>query len=92
MRAHNAGIKLAKGEYIICLGADDKLHSGYVEKCVREIGEMTAAEILLGFLAPGFSISSTGVLQTVLLFHVLYNIQFFYQSNPPNSSVRHTSH
>gem|GEM_PF-1456414 len=34
-RAMNKGIVLSRGEYIVCLGADDKLTSSYVEKCVN---------------------------------------------------------
>lgn len=33
--AHNIGISLAKGEFIIFLGADDKLRSDYVLKCLN---------------------------------------------------------
>ena len=36
-RAHNTGIKLSHGEYIICLGADDKLLPTYIEECVQAI-------------------------------------------------------
>jgi len=34
-RAMNKGIVLSRGKYIVCLGADDKLTSSYVEKCVN---------------------------------------------------------
>lgn len=33
-RARNQGIKQAKGEYICCLDADDKLHPDYLSKCM----------------------------------------------------------
>jgi len=36
-RAHNTGIKLSHGEYIICLGADDKLLPTYIEECAQQI-------------------------------------------------------
>lgn len=36
-RAMNLGIKLSHGEYISCIGADDKLLPKYIEKCVSEI-------------------------------------------------------
>lgn len=32
--ARNNGIKIAKGDYIICLDADDTLESNYVEECL----------------------------------------------------------
>ena len=34
-RAQNTGIPLCKGEFIICMGADDKLTSKYIEECMR---------------------------------------------------------
>lgn len=36
-RAMNQGIRISKGEYIICLGADDKLSPDYIGKCTAEL-------------------------------------------------------
>lgn len=35
--AENTGISISKGEYIIFLAADDKLHPMFVEKCIKAI-------------------------------------------------------
>jgi glycosyltransferase involved in cell wall biosynthesis len=35
--AMNVGISLAKGEFFICLGADDKLHPDFTHKCIKEM-------------------------------------------------------
>ena len=35
--ARNTGIKASKGEWLICLDADDKLQPEYIEKCVEHI-------------------------------------------------------
>lgn len=36
-RAMNLGIRVSRGNYIICLGADDILEPTYVEECLKEI-------------------------------------------------------
>ena len=35
--AMNHGVLISKGEFFICLGADDKLHPTYISRCVAEI-------------------------------------------------------
>ncbi|MEM2999373.1 MAG: glycosyltransferase [Candidatus Bathyarchaeia archaeon] len=35
--AQNTGVKYSKGEFFLCLGADDILHPKYVECCLKEI-------------------------------------------------------
>lgn len=35
--ARNTGIKASKGQWIICLDSDDKLHPEYIEQCVKHI-------------------------------------------------------
>ena len=57
-RASNTGIKQSHGEYIICLGADDKLVPTYVEECVKEIER----DSKIGFVWTGcleFGLSNT---------------------------------
>jgi len=34
--ARNVGVKSSKGEYIVCLDADDKISNLYIEKCIQE--------------------------------------------------------
>lgn len=45
--ARNAGIKVATGEYIMCLDADDKLVPGAIEEHVKLAGEKIIAQCAL---------------------------------------------
>ena len=38
-RAMNAGVEFADGEFVVCLGADDRLHPSYLEKCLQHFHE-----------------------------------------------------
>jgi glycosyltransferase involved in cell wall biosynthesis len=48
-RVQNLAIRLAKGKYVTCIGADDKLRSTYIERCVREISKSSR----IGFVWTG---------------------------------------
>ena len=41
----NNGIKEAKGKYILCLDADDKIHVNFLEKCVNVLNKHTEYSI-----------------------------------------------
>ncbi|MCX8150048.1 MAG: glycosyltransferase [Candidatus Bathyarchaeota archaeon] len=45
-RAMNKGISVSRGEYIVCLGADDKLTASYIEKCVRKMQQSSRTGIV----------------------------------------------
>lgn len=45
-RAMNNGIRMSRGEYYVCLGADDKIHPDYILHCVNAI----LKDIRIGFV------------------------------------------
>jgi len=55
--ARNAGIQEAKGKYICCLDADDKLHSTYLEKAIVTM-EVNAGLSFVGSWTQVFGIES----------------------------------
>lgn len=63
--AHNVGLTLAKGDFIIFLGADDKLNSDYVSACINKYYSLNGVGVSgdpIGFVWTGcreFGDSST---------------------------------
>lgn len=58
--ARNAGIAAARGRYIVCLDADDKMENGFIQRCAAALDEDRG----LGIAYTGLQINSNGIAHT----------------------------